>query len=227
MEQALLQGERESEVVRLRQEQEAVQQLQEKLSSLDASIRKEQDKVSPVTGSHCHQLCHTLPGTHTQYCNASCCSIPLWTCSPDPGLHRGFGEQPLWFALWGDLSVCLGLVKQPCWRRARPTCRKHFGCCLLLWQGDCDVRLSEWLLPVVGSAKEEALAFPITCPCWGTASCSKSPHSAAPSCVMAAVAVLFSLLEMAGKLLQVFNLVALEEGPSPLAPDVACDAVIA
>ncbi|NXB14988.1 PHLB1 protein, partial [Rhagologus leucostigma] len=44
MERALLQGERESEVVRLRQEQEAVQQLQEKLSSLDASIRKERDK---------------------------------------------------------------------------------------------------------------------------------------------------------------------------------------
>ncbi|NWV94766.1 PHLB1 protein, partial [Machaerirhynchus nigripectus] len=44
MERALLQGERESEVMRLRQEQEAVQQLQEKLSSLDASIRKERDK---------------------------------------------------------------------------------------------------------------------------------------------------------------------------------------
>ncbi|XP_068850627.1 pleckstrin homology-like domain family B member 1 [Aphelocoma coerulescens] len=44
MERALLQGERESEVVWLRQEQEAVQQLQEKLSSLDASIRKERDK---------------------------------------------------------------------------------------------------------------------------------------------------------------------------------------
>ncbi|XP_072774311.1 pleckstrin homology-like domain family B member 1 isoform X9 [Taeniopygia guttata] len=44
MEQALLQGERESEVVRLRQEQEAVQQLKEKLSSLDTSIRKERDK---------------------------------------------------------------------------------------------------------------------------------------------------------------------------------------
>ncbi|NXF24996.1 PHLB1 protein, partial [Rhodinocichla rosea] len=44
MERALLQGERESEVVRLQQEQEAVQQLQEKLSSLDASIRKERDK---------------------------------------------------------------------------------------------------------------------------------------------------------------------------------------
>ncbi|NXH54918.1 PHLB1 protein, partial [Rhabdornis inornatus] len=44
MERALLQGERESEVLRLRQEQEAVQQLQEKLSSLDASIRKERDK---------------------------------------------------------------------------------------------------------------------------------------------------------------------------------------
>lgn len=104
MERALLQGEREAEVVRLRQEQEAVQQLQEKLSSLDASIRKERDKVTPVTGPHCHQLCHALPGTHSQCCNASRCSIPLRTCSPDPGLCRGFGEQPLWFAWWGDLS---------------------------------------------------------------------------------------------------------------------------
>ncbi|KAM6043207.1 pleckstrin homology-like domain family B member 1 isoform 10-T14 [Chlamydotis macqueenii] len=44
MERALLQGERESEAARLQQEQEAAQQLQEKLSSLDASIRKERDK---------------------------------------------------------------------------------------------------------------------------------------------------------------------------------------
>ncbi|KAM6234644.1 pleckstrin homology-like domain family B member 1 isoform 8-T8 [Spheniscus humboldti] len=44
MERALLQGERESEAARLRQEQETVQQLQEKLSSLDTSIRKERDK---------------------------------------------------------------------------------------------------------------------------------------------------------------------------------------
>ncbi|NXD29225.1 PHLB1 protein, partial [Spelaeornis formosus] len=44
MEQALLQGERESEVMRLQQEQEALQQLQEKLNSLDTSIRKERDK---------------------------------------------------------------------------------------------------------------------------------------------------------------------------------------
>ncbi|NXL65448.1 PHLB1 protein, partial [Chordeiles acutipennis] len=44
MERALLQGERESEAARLRQEQEVVQQLQEKLSSLDSSIRKERDK---------------------------------------------------------------------------------------------------------------------------------------------------------------------------------------
>lgn len=136
MERALLQGERESEVVQLRQEQEAVQQLQEKLSSLDASIRKEWDKVSPVTGSHCHQLCRTLPGTHSPCCNASCCSIPLRTHSPDPGLRRGFGEPLLWSAFCGDLSVCLGLVKQPCWRRAQPMLRKHFNCCLLLWQGD-------------------------------------------------------------------------------------------
>nr|XP_009668335.1 PREDICTED: pleckstrin homology-like domain family B member 1 [Struthio camelus australis] len=44
MERALLQGERESEMVRLQQEQEVVQQLQEKLSNLDSSIRKEWDK---------------------------------------------------------------------------------------------------------------------------------------------------------------------------------------
>lgn len=106
MERALLQGERESEVVRLRQEQEAVQQLQEKLSSLDASIRKERDKVSPVTGSHCHQLCHTLPGIHSQCCNASCCSVPLWTCSPDPGLpQRLLGAAPVVCVVGG--SVCL------------------------------------------------------------------------------------------------------------------------
>lgn len=50
MERALLQGEREAEAARLRQEQEAVQQLQEKLAGLDASIRKERDKVSPGAG---------------------------------------------------------------------------------------------------------------------------------------------------------------------------------
>ncbi|KAM6334373.1 LOW QUALITY PROTEIN: pleckstrin homology-like domain family B member 1 [Alca torda] len=44
MERALLQGEREAEAARLRQEQEAAQQLQEKLAGLDASIRKERDK---------------------------------------------------------------------------------------------------------------------------------------------------------------------------------------
>uniref|UniRef100_A0A663M0H3 Pleckstrin homology like domain family B member 1 n=1 Tax=Athene cunicularia TaxID=194338 RepID=A0A663M0H3_ATHCN len=44
MERALLQGERESEAARLRQEQDAAQQLQEKLSSLDSSIQKERDK---------------------------------------------------------------------------------------------------------------------------------------------------------------------------------------
>ncbi|NXT74398.1 PHLB1 protein, partial [Zapornia atra] len=48
MERALLQGEREAEAARLRQEQEAAQQLQEKLSGLDASIRKERDKEAEV-----------------------------------------------------------------------------------------------------------------------------------------------------------------------------------
>lgn len=41
---------------------------------------------------------------------------------------------------------------------------------------------------------------------------------------MAAAAVVFSLLEVAGKPLQVFNLVALGGGPGPLPPDVACGA---
>ncbi|XP_065507989.1 pleckstrin homology-like domain family B member 1 isoform X3 [Caloenas nicobarica] len=44
LERALLQGEREVEVARLRQEQEAAQQLQEKIRSLDTSIRRERDK---------------------------------------------------------------------------------------------------------------------------------------------------------------------------------------
>ncbi|KAM8795556.1 pleckstrin homology-like domain family B member 1 [Eudromia elegans] len=44
LERALLQGERESEVVRLQQEQEVLRQLQEKLSHLDTSIRRERDK---------------------------------------------------------------------------------------------------------------------------------------------------------------------------------------
>ncbi|XP_071654807.1 pleckstrin homology-like domain family B member 1 isoform X13 [Patagioenas fasciata] len=44
LERALLQGEREVEAARLRQEQEAAQQLQEKLCSLDTSIRRERDK---------------------------------------------------------------------------------------------------------------------------------------------------------------------------------------
>lgn len=150
MERALLQGERESELLRLRQEQEAVQQLQEKLSTLDASIRKERDKVSPVTGSHCHQLCHALPGTASQCCNASCCSIRLRTCSPDPGLHRGFGEQPLWFALWWDLSVCLPGVGQTA----------------LLEEGRANAQEAFWLLPV-------ALAGSLWCePFWMAAACS-------------------------------------------------------
>ncbi|XP_074929606.1 pleckstrin homology-like domain family B member 1 isoform X2 [Chelonoidis abingdonii] len=43
MERALLQGERESEMIQLQQEQKIVQQLQEKLCELDSSIQKERD----------------------------------------------------------------------------------------------------------------------------------------------------------------------------------------
>uniref|UniRef100_A0A452IKN7 PH domain-containing protein n=1 Tax=Gopherus agassizii TaxID=38772 RepID=A0A452IKN7_9SAUR len=43
MERALLQGERESEMIQLQQEQKIMQQLQEKLCELDSSIQKERD----------------------------------------------------------------------------------------------------------------------------------------------------------------------------------------
>lgn len=45
------------EAARLRQEQEAAQQLQEKLCSLDTSIRRERDKVSPVPAAPCPPRC--------------------------------------------------------------------------------------------------------------------------------------------------------------------------
>ncbi|KAH0623403.1 hypothetical protein JD844_031676 [Phrynosoma platyrhinos] len=44
MERALLQGEREAELIQLQQEQKAMQHLQERLSGLDATIRRDRDK---------------------------------------------------------------------------------------------------------------------------------------------------------------------------------------
>ena len=46
MERALLQGEREAERALLQKEQKAVDQLQEKLVTLETSIQKERDKVT-------------------------------------------------------------------------------------------------------------------------------------------------------------------------------------
>lgn len=89
MERALLQGERDSEAARLRQEQEAAQQLQEKLSSLDASIRKERDKVS-LALSWCPVLRRSPADTFS-------CPWALWKSIP-------FG-----FASWG---ICLSF--RPC-----------------------------------------------------------------------------------------------------------------
>lgn len=89
MERALLQGERESEVARLQQEQEVVQQLQEKLSGLDASIRKERDKVSPEAGLSpwgCDMLSPAL--------------VP--TCRDDAG-----GVLPCW-NMWLDSAEAFG-----------------------------------------------------------------------------------------------------------------------
>lgn len=83
IERALLQGERESEAVRLQQEQEVVQQLQEKLSSLDASIQKERDKVSPEAGL-------SLWGCGVLF------PAPVFTCGVDPG-----GVSQAAFIPWG------------------------------------------------------------------------------------------------------------------------------
>ncbi|XP_071582865.1 LOW QUALITY PROTEIN: pleckstrin homology-like domain family B member 1 [Heliangelus exortis] len=58
MERALLQGEQEDEALRLQQEQEVAQQLQEKLSSLDASIRKERDKERAKVDAERKELEH-------------------------------------------------------------------------------------------------------------------------------------------------------------------------
>lgn len=46
MERALLQGEREAERGLLQKEQKAVEQLQEKLATLESGIQKERDKVT-------------------------------------------------------------------------------------------------------------------------------------------------------------------------------------
>lgn len=46
MERALLQGEREAERALLQKEQKAMDQLQEKLVTLEAGIQKERDKVT-------------------------------------------------------------------------------------------------------------------------------------------------------------------------------------
>lgn len=52
MERALLQGEREAERALLQKEQKALDQLQEKLVTLETGIQKERDKVThPRPGS--------------------------------------------------------------------------------------------------------------------------------------------------------------------------------
>lgn len=51
MERALVQGEHEAELMQLQQEQKMAQQLQEKLSGLDAAVQRERDKVNPAAGA--------------------------------------------------------------------------------------------------------------------------------------------------------------------------------
>lgn len=113
MERALLQGEREAEAARLRQEQEAAQQLQEKLSSLDASIRKERDKVSPGAG---------LPGASGAVpipMLAAGAAVPHAVASPwghillSPG-SEGSWEHPLWVRVVRAGGVCLS-VRPSAW----------------------------------------------------------------------------------------------------------------
>lgn len=183
MERALLQGERESEAARLRQEQEAVQQLQEKLSSLDASIRKERDKVSPGAGILHRGLCHAHPSACSWCRSAPSCGVLLGTHSPVPELCRGIEEHPLWFHVGGEvgLSVCLpgtGPTALPEEGRA-----DALGCVLaavrcaggVLRRGSVLQGFPRRLLPAAGSTDPRvgASALPALA---GELSCGKSPR---------------------------------------------------
>jgi len=171
MERALLQGERESEAARLRQEQEAAQQLQEKLSSLDASIRKERDKVSPTVRS--------VPCP-------PCAAALLWGhVLPSLGPAEASRSIPSGFAAWGGVcpSAGLGLVPQPCRRRAglvlggcfghRPSCQWGLAGRL------CGVGLSQAAAARGGWHRPRGGGLGTPGPCWGAVSCGESPRSAA------------------------------------------------
>lgn len=75
MEWALLQGEQESEVIQLQQEQKIVQQLQEKLCELDSSIQKERDKVNPRAES------------------SPVCALEQWVQGAPPETPQGAAES--------------------------------------------------------------------------------------------------------------------------------------
>lgn len=166
MERALLQGERESEVSRLRQEQEVAQQLQEKLSSLDASIRKERDKVSPWHGrpaAGCAGPSPLLPN-RTLRCGVeellrartAGAAVPLPATGPAAAPRQG--SSGTWGAFWRILAAGNGTGGL---LRGAPVSRGSAG-----------------RLPQAAPARSEGLALPfpsLACPGWGAVLGSDSP----------------------------------------------------
>lgn len=100
MERALLQGEREAERALLQKEQKAVDQLQEKLMTLETSIQKERDKVThnlaqlcwePAAWERRRSALHPLPH-HPSHRGRGPCprwKVPTWRVLPGSGLVSG------------------------------------------------------------------------------------------------------------------------------------------
>ncbi|KAM8989389.1 pleckstrin homology-like domain family B member 1 isoform 4-T4 [Ara ararauna] len=125
MERALLQGEREAEAVRLRQEQEAVQQLQEKLSSLDASIRKERDKERAKVDAERKELEQLRVLYHESKSHLNKCPESMREQLREqmrrPGPHREYHPRA-----GGGWHRAPPSWRQRCWRR-RPSCLRTWS----------------------------------------------------------------------------------------------------
>lgn len=129
MERALLQGEREAERALLQKEQKAVDQLQEKLVTLETGIQKERDKVTHTwpgsvlgtsgLGEEKCLFCGPLPFTSSSVLQTG------WSlCSPQrqealssvegtsmEGNHQGLG----WFLVSGVSSVWVSMLPLGAW----------------------------------------------------------------------------------------------------------------
>ena len=99
MERALLQGEREAERALLQKEQKAVDQLQEKLMTLETSIQKERDKVT-------HNLAQLCAGRQRPGRGGEVPFTPYLIVHSSVESISVEGAARVWAGVWGLL--CLG-----------------------------------------------------------------------------------------------------------------------